>query len=98
MKISLMERRPPLNHRPNRIGVKAVRELFSNRTATCYSWLRRPIEPSRPTVQWTGGLWQPVIMRGELGMRKSICAAALLLAPVAGFAQPAGAREAFLKV
>ena len=31
-------------------------------------------------------------------MRRSICAAALLLVPVAGFAQPAGAREAFLKV
>jgi mono/diheme cytochrome c family protein len=31
-------------------------------------------------------------------MQKTICAAALLLAPVAGFAQPAGAREAFLKV
>ena len=32
-------------------------------------------------------------------MRKGICAAALLLAPVAGVAQPAaGAREAFLKV
>jgi mono/diheme cytochrome c family protein len=31
-------------------------------------------------------------------MRRSISAAALLLVPVAGFAQPAGAREAFLKV
>ena len=36
--------------------------------------------------------------RGELGMRRGICVAALLLAPVAGVAQPAGAREAFLKV
>ena len=31
-------------------------------------------------------------------MRRGICVAALLFAPVAGVAQPAGAREALLKV